>query len=327
MRIPEYLSNSSVKLFYSDRMEFYLRYLTNNRPPRIPQTRPMSVGSAFDAYVKASLVEKLLGDRPAFKLQKLFETQVEKHNWDWAWEAGKHAFQSYKKSGALRDLLIELEQASGEPRFEFTVRRTINGVPLLGKPDLWFITHTGIHVIFDWKVNGYCSRKGHSPKAGYVMISDGWTEGPPSRNNRQAHRDCHSMLVGGIEINIARYLEDIDKGWGGQTCLYGWLMGEEVGGKFITGIDQLACKPGPKAPMIRVARHRSRVSKGFQETLWLQIKFVWDTIHSGHIFTDLTYEQSKARQEMLDDYHKAYDDSDPNEIWFAKVTRENKRYG
>lgn len=324
MRIPTYLSNSSVNLFYSDRMEFYLRYLAENRPPRFPQTKPMSVGSAFDAYVKAYLVEKLIGDRPAFYKDKLFEEQVEKHNWDWARKAGQYAFDAYERSGALRDLLIELEQASGEPRFEFTVRRTIDGVPLLGKPDLWFITHDGIHVIFDWKVNGYCSRKGQSPKPGYVMVSDGWDEKrwPRSRSHRQAHKGCHPMQIGGITVNVAKYLEDIDGSWSQQTCLYGWLMGEEVGGRFVTGIDQLACSPGdPDEPRIRVARHRSRASKGFQEDLWIKIKNVWDTIHSGHIFDDMSYEESKNRQLVLDGYHKVYNQDDPLDKWFAAATQ------
>ena len=324
MRMPEYLSNSSINLFYSDRTDFYLRYLAQIRPPRFPQTKPMSVGSAFDAYVKAFLVKKLLGDRPAFYRDKLFEQQVEKHNWDWAREAGQYAFEAYERSGALRDLLIELEQASGEPRFEFTVRRTIGGVPLLGKPDLWFVTHDGLHVIFDWKVNGFCSKRGQSPKAGYMMISDGWDEKdyPRSRNHRQAHKNCHPMNIGGIVVNVGKYLEDVDASWGQQTCIYGWLMGEEVGGRFITGIDQLACAPGaPDKPRIRVARHRGRASKGYQETLWKKVSFVWETIHSGHIFDELTYEESKKKQLLLDGYHKLYDSDDPMDRWFAAATR------
>lgn len=328
MRIPSYLSNTSVQLFYSDRQEFYLKYLTDHRPPRIPQTRPMSVGSAFDAFVKAYLVEKLLGKdaKPEFALDAIFTKQVEAHNRDWALKAGKYVFECYRRSGALADLMVELELAEGEPRFEFTVQRVIRDIPLLGKPDVWFITRQGMHIIMDWKVNGFCAKRAVSPRKGYITILDGWDhrQMPPSKNHRGCHRDASLIKIGGIVCNVAVFLEDVDQKWADQTCLYGWLMGEEIGSKFITGIDQIVAKPGTPNPILRIARHRTRVSPGYQLKLWDRIEHVWDTIQHGHIFTDLTREASDRRCATLNDYHKAYDGNDPNEKWFQQVTREQK---
>jgi len=308
-------------------MEFYLKYLADNRPPKIPQTRPMSVGSAFDAYVKSYLVERLLGrgKLPEFELDTIFKKQVEPCNRDWALAAGKHAFECYKLSGALADLMIELEQADATPRFEFTVQRVIDDIPLLGKPDVWFITKDGTHVLIDWKVNGYCSKRQVSPKKSYIWCADGW-EGAHSRSHRTAHKDAQVMMVGGIKVNLACHLEDVNLTWANQTCLYGWLMGEEIGSKFICGIDQLACGPGIGAPRIRVARHRARISSSFQHMLWGKIVACWDTIQSGHIFNSLSREESLIRQATLDEYHKAYEGDDPNEKWFQEVTRERRGY-
>lgn len=307
-------------------MEFYLKYLADNRPPKIKQTQPMSIGSSFDAYVKAYIVERLFGKRERFELKTIFEKQVEEHNRDWAWENGRYVFECYKRSGALADLMKELEHASAEPRFEFTVQLEVRGVPLLGKPDLWFITEDGLHVLIDWKVNGYCSRRAVSPKKGYLLCSDGWEAGtaPRSRSHRMPHKDAHPIMVKGFTINAACFLEDVDIRWADQTSIYGWLMGEEIGSKFVTGIDQIVASPSSPRPLLRIARHRTRVSEAYQQGLWLRVKKVWDTVQSGHIFDDLSREESDKRCETLNEYHKAYNGDDPNEKWFQEVTREHR---
>ena len=317
MRTPKYLSNTSVSLFYQDREEFYLRYLADNRPPRMQQTRPMSVGSAFDAYVKSWLVTRLALDLKGFGKSELFEMQVEPHNRDWALIAGQVAFDAYQYSGALAALLKELEQSKDDPQFETTKERVIDGVPLLGKPDVYFITREDMHVIIDWKVNGYCSKSGVSPKAGYIQCLDGWDHRTQkqSKTHGLGHKNSQPINVHGITINMAAYLEDVDITWANQTTLYAWLEGEPVGGKFITGIDQLAC--GPKG--IRIARHRARVSEKFQQLWWFRIKAAWEVIQSGVI---LKGDDAIPRQALLDDYHKAYSGTDPNEKWFQESTRE-----
>lgn len=332
MRMPRYLSPTSISLWYKDRTEFYLKYLAENRPPRLPQTQPMSVGSAFDAYVKSYLVEKLFGEvRPEFVKATLFEQQVEKHNRDFAIIAGQNCFDQYKSSGALADLMIELELALDEPRFEFTIEGNVThegnegGVPLLGKPDLYFKTKDNVNVVYDWKVNGYCGKRPTSPSKGYIKCRDGWdyTQGKESRGNRNMHKDCHPMVIAGIMVNIAEVMEDVNLTWAEQLTVYGWLLGEEIDSRPIIGIDQLACKPGPNYPLVRVASHRLRVSKGFGTTLYAKCAEIWNQIHDGYIFDMETREDSDAKCKLLDDHYKAFDPNDPLSQWFAEATRDH----
>src|SRR4051812_41790712 len=106
MRNIEYLSPSAIDLYKSNQRDYYLNYLTPNKIPRQPQTKPMSVGSAFDSYIKSYLHEKLFGKGydPKFDLETLLTAQVEKQNLDWARVNGKYVFEMYLKSGAATDL-------------------------------------------------------------------------------------------------------------------------------------------------------------------------------------------------------------------------------
>lgn len=311
MRTPKYLSPTSLGKSIADMEEFYLQYLADNRPPRFPQTQPMSVGSAFDAYIK-NYYHKCLFDTvvPEFEIDTLLVEQVEAHNRDWARAAGKYAFECYKKSGACADLLVELNNAQCAPRFEFTLNKDLFGVPLLGKPDLYYIHKSGTPVILDWKVNGFCAKSAKSPDKGFIKIRDGW-EGTPSRGAGGMHKMAQPMLVDGIIINVAHYLEDTNDGWAKQLGTYGWLCGAEIGSPFITALDQLACKPDEaNRPKIRVAEHRTRVSKEYQLATVQQYKDLWELIHSDHIFRDKSKEESAARCNMLDKQYLAFQDEE-----------------
>jgi hypothetical protein len=157
MRKPKYLSPSSVKAWDSNRDEFYLKYLAENRPERFPQTMPMAAGSAFDANIKAFLHDRLFGPTHAqaadYKLDTIFEKQVEAHNRDWAKVVGKHIFDRYCACGAMADLMLELQKAAGPPRFEFDITGFVTGkvasVPVLGKPDVFFTNAEGARVVLD----------------------------------------------------------------------------------------------------------------------------------------------------------------------------------
>ena len=325
MRKPKYLSPTSVSKFYSDREEFYLSYMADNRPPRLPQTQPMAIGSAFDAFVKNYLVMMLHGKvDPRFEIEAIFEEQVEEHNRDWAFENGEHCFNLYKESGALADLMIELEHALEEPKFEFTVEGRvahediIDGIPLLGKPDVFFITKQGNRVILDWKVNGYCSKRPTSPKKGYLKVRGG------PKDAGQPHKDCQMMSVNGMEINIGHTLEDVSTDWADQLSIYMWILGEPVGTKTIVGIDQLCGWPQPEGmPKIRVATHRCRVSSGYQDLLMEKVKGVWQAVTTGQIFD----EDNEAKCQLLDQYHKAFNDPEGKkewEDWYVDVFRQHK---
>lgn len=303
MRTIKYLSPTSIMKWRADKELFYLNYLAEDRPPRQPQTKPMSVGSAFDAYIKSHIYNVLELDNDGdFDFEVLFASQVDEHNRVFAREAGKIVFDAYMRSGALADLMLQLSCCFEEPIFEFTVHGTlekhgvkgdVGGVTLLGKPDAYFTTLDGAKIILDWKVNGYCAKKMVSPKPGYLKIRDG--SGQSSKNNNSMHKDCIPVLVKGILINGMTWMEDVNSDWAIQLAIYAWLCGEEVGSDFVVYIDQICCGGG-----IRVAQHRCCIGKKFQEALYAEIEEIWDIVHSGYIFRELTEELSVQRCNVLD---------------------------
>jgi hypothetical protein len=288
------------------------------------QTLPMSIGSAFDAHAKAYISERLFGKgaKPEFDFETIFEAQVESHNRDWARKHGEHAFKSYQKSGALSNLMIELGKSQIDPKMEFSAEGIVQGVPLLGKPDLYFVSETGAHIIVDWKVNGYCAKRGKSPAKGYVWCRDGWdaAQYKHSRSHDKRHKDCHPMLIGGLMINIGTFMEDVDASWARQLCIYAWLLGEEIGSNFIIVIDQLACQPGTDDfAKIRVASHRLRASRDFQLGVIKNANEIWTALHSGHIFDEMTREENDKQCRKLDRVYKAYIGTSDKDAWFNKM--------
>lgn len=311
MRIPKYLSPTSLAKWHEseDHEEFYLQYLAETRPPRIPQTQPMAVGSAFDAHIKSYYHERLFGkgSDPRFEFETIFEEQVEKHNRDWAHEAGLYVFEAYRVSGALNDLLSELQESDSAPRFEFKLEETINDVPLLGKPDLYYIHKEGSPIILDWKVNGFCSKYPKSPNKGYLRIRDGWTGGVPSRNAGAMHKAVQPMRVNGVIINIAMFLEDVDISWATQLSTYAWLCGAKVGEEFVCALDQIVAKPDVlDKPLLRIAEHRCLTSGDFQRQTLTKYTELWAIVNSNHIFRHLSFEESAHRCEMLDQQYAAF---------------------
>lgn len=315
MRKPKYLSPSSVKAWDSNRDEFYLRYLAENRPEKFRQTMPMAAGSAFDAAIKSYLHKKLFGNYgkdDAYEPVKIFETQVEKHNWDWARPVGKHIFDRYCLCGGMADLMLELQKAAGPPRFEFSIEGFVTGkaasVPVLGKPDVFFVNAEGARVILDWKVNGYCSNSSTSPKPGYVKCRDGWlgSEKKATRGAGMPHGSCIPTPYKGIRINQQIMMEQVDVDWANQLSIYSWLLGEEVGSlDLIIGIDQVCGQPGEGGiPWLRFASHRCRIGSEYQFALHQHVQDIWARIESGHIFDTMTLEQSMVHQQDLDSMAK-----------------------
>lgn len=310
MRKPDYLSPSSVRSYFEKPEEFYIRYLAETKVPRAPQTQPMSIGSAFDAFVKSYLHEALFGKGNDLRFDRtaLFEAQVEPHNRDWAVVNGQHAFEIYKELGSLADLMLELKQAVGKPRFEIEIRGhvegnrggktiTLKGLPLLGKPDVFYINKAGHSVILDWKVNGWCSKHPISPMKGYINLRG-------DRKKSGHHKDCHLQQHQGQMINGAMYLEDGDEDWASQLATYGWLCGEEIGSQFITAIDQFACAPDSPFPKVRVAEHRLRVSYEYQWKVFTDYMVVAKVIDTGNLYPDKSDEDNKSICLMLDEKAK-----------------------
>lgn len=283
MRELKYLSPTSVTQFFKEPKEFYLQRLAPVRPPKFQQTKPMAVGSSFDAYVKNYLYEKFIGKSigTEYDLSMLLATQVDAvHKHDparpdggdrqWLYDAGAFCLASYRRSGALASLMQDLS-VGYNIKFESTVQRIIQGVPLLGKPDLKM--HVGDRVrsykdminadwgiyILDWKVNGYCSNSPKSPAKYYLKCMDGWDANQlkHSRSHGKEYStgsvskgtletvDCQ-MFYGVPYVDSFKgedvYLEQVDGSWARQLATYSWIMGAKVGGTdLVVAIDQLAC--------------------------------------------------------------------------------------
>jgi hypothetical protein len=334
MRIPTYLSPSSLALWESDPEGFYLKHLAEVRAPKIPQTDYMAVGSAFDAYVKSELHAALFGKGAdsRFEFDAIFSEQVEKHNHDFGIAAGEYIFKCYKQVGAYDELLRELEQSEFTPQFEFRLDGQINGVPLMGKPDCRYIHKEGAHVILDWKVNGFCSKYGSTPYKYYAMIRDGWKidDAKPSRSNGKSHKGFKSIIHKSIEIGSC-YLEETCKDWADQLSIYAWMLGEKVGDEnVIVCIDQIACKYRElQFPLLRIANHRSRISANWQNGLVERLTKCWDTIQSGYIFTDMSREDSDSRCEVLEMEAASLvslGNEDGVEAWVSQISRGEARY-
>ena len=331
MRIPKFLSPSSLSKWESNREDFYLQYMADYRPPRPPQMDYMSIGSAFDAYVKAALHETLFGAGadPQFEFDAIFTQQVEEHNRDWALDHGEYAFERYKMTKSYTELLENLLASRTDPQFEFTVTKEVQGVPLLGKPDCRYVHKDGAHVILDWKVNGYCSKHGASPYKGYRIIRDSWTtdEKKATRGAGGSHKLYEKIDHMGMEVG-GHFLEDTCLDWADQLSIYSWMLGEKVGGEdAVVCIDQLACKPGPgDYPWIRVANHCCRLSKTWQDSLVQRLTDCWSTIKSGYIFDNvLSREESDDRCEILDMRASAHETAEEGgiEAWVCELARES----
>jgi hypothetical protein len=341
-RIPKSLSYSSYSLHDKDPEEFFVRYLASTKAPRLPQETFMSVGSSFDAYVKAGLHAAVFGPGtdPNFEFDKLFTDQVEEHNRDWAMEAGKYVFESYKLTGAYDELLTLLLKSIEPPRFESRIDGFVGHVPFTGKPDLRFMLQLydcePVRVILDWKVKGFCSKYGASPSQGYALCRDGYdavalkidaTKKNPEGKQSKSHGTPHNKYLEynhrGLTINQA-FMETCNDEYADQVSCYGWLLGETPGDEnVVVWIDEIVSRYVEGAnPLLRVANHRARVSRSHQLALKAKITGCWDAITAGHIFRDLSLEDSQNRCEVLEQMSVGLQtDGSASEDWFNEVTR------
>lgn len=302
MRTIKYLSPSAISKWEDSRDVFYIHYLSEKKRTRDPQEVYMAVGSAFDAFVKNAIHVDVFGksatEGSQFDFQPLFESQVEPQCREDAFRIGQHLFDEYTKSGAYGHLIADIVQSHYAPQMEFTINGEVDGVPLLGKPDLRYITKGGIHVIADFKVNGSTSGTGASPQQGYKVSRDTYE----SRTHGKPHKKYDPLDFKGTEIN-GRYLNEFVPYWADQLAIYAWVLGEPVGGEdYLIRMEQIACRPVKSQDMVRAkcATHYSRIEKQYQLDLMEKIKGIWAQIQSGHIFDWLTRQESDDRCEMLD---------------------------
>jgi len=348
VRIPKSLSPSAFMLWEKDPTEYTMKYLVDEKPPRDPQSLPMSVGSAFDAVVKSKLHSAIFGEGndPQFEFDALFESQVESHNRDEARRMGLHVFEDYDATGSYQDLLDMMDGAQEAPRFEFDAGATLEGIPLFGKPDCCFINRDWVRVILDWKVRGYCSVHSASPTKGYLLCRDGlgWMErnftkaklkkidagiegvvGAQSLTNGKPHKLVLPGDIKGFPINQG-FLETCSPTWAIQLSIYSWITGSDVGDEDVAiCLDEVACKymgEGEK-PLMRIANHRARISSTFQKDLFARIQKLWTAINDGHIFQEMTREDSDNLVTMLQARASGMgiDTGSEDDEWFANLGR------
>ena len=302
MRIPKYISPSSLSKFESDRRDFYTRYLCDTKTKRSPQMDFMAVGSAFDGFTKHQIHRDVFGlaatKGTMYDRETIFEAQVEEDVRDVGRERGEDLFAQYVESGAYGALIADIQASPFAPEMEFTVQADVASIPLLGKPDLRYITKQGVHVICDWKVNGSTSKYGASPFKGYQIARDIWG----SNTNGKPHKGYLGDAYKDVMVQDL-YLEDKCDYWADQLAVYGWLLKEEVGSEnFVVRMEQIACRPvkSRDLPRAKFATHMNRISEPYQQALLARLKMCWCTILSGHIFDDLPRQESDDLCEMLD---------------------------
>ena len=326
MREVKSLSYSSLSLWESRPDEFYLTRLAERRSPRQPQERPAAAGSAFDARVKSTLYAELkLGSDPKYTYPALFEAQVEPHNRDWAGPEGDFVFEAYKTSGFYNELLEYLKVSKEAPRFEFTVEAIIDGVPFTAKPDLRWMTPLDVHVIHDWKLNGYCSKNLTSPCKSYMKVKDGFI-GKPSRGDGREHNEFLAYIHRDLTINTT-YLEISNDKWADQLSMYGWSLGEKIGDEdVVLSVHQIVAKPNGLRPLLRVASYRARVATAYQKSIAARLKRCWNAIQTDHIFADLDCKESAEQCKLLDNVAEGLQSTGSEEdAYFNEVTRAKYR--
>lgn len=298
-----HLSPTSLAIFENNPEDFYLQYKLKLK--RLPQTKAMAIGSAFDARVKSYLVDHLGGSQVQdnkFDLETLYNSQVEMHNREAVREDSEKLFNKYLTSGAMNDLIVTATQFSSNAKFELDIKGLValdgSEVPIRGKPDMAFKLLDGTVLIQDWKVNGFYSKA--YPKKGYINIYP----------DRKPHRDCIFGTYAKMTINIGERLE---KSWEDQTITYGWLMGVPVGETFLAGIEQVVCNGDEH----RFATFRVVISKQVQLDLYQRYKRAWEIISSDHYFRNMPIEESKKKCAQLD----ALKTGDSNDQWLLENTR------
>jgi hypothetical protein len=298
VRVPEYLSYNSFKLFETDPDAFYRKYITEKRQPREPQNYYMAIGSAFDAFVKADLHKRFVNDgNPKYTADALFETQVESQNRDRAKIDGTELYKRYIKVGALNDLVADMKGCIN-PRFESDVTATLSigrldgGVNLLGKPDVNYIHRDGARVVHDFKCQGFYSANPPSPSQGYVRMMSLGKDHMTMHKNAMLRNHKGIMINGNSPLNL--HCED----WATQLTFYAWSLGESVGSDYVLSVDQILSDS--KKGTTRVAKHAGICTDVWQNKLFDRLHKAWHAILNGHIFMGMGYEDSQRRCEAIE---------------------------
>ena len=306
----KYLSPSSIAAW--ENLENFVKWYMVYPPlPRAEQSNAMALGSSFDAFVKNELSRCIYGGGSVklgetYHLETLFKKQVNNpDDQSWAWEEGGYLFLKYKDHGAFDDLLIDMEGCT-ELIFEESILKNITMpdgtvVPIKGIPDCSYRHRNGKLVILDWKCNNFRSSRKISPQKNYII----------ERPDGRSHNNVTPRDIDGIFMQDEYCFSDTNDKWAAQLAIYGWLRGQEIGSSFIGQIDQILCEPGETKPESRSVTYRSFITPEYQFMLADRITKIWKTIQSGHIFLNLSREESDAKMVALSRYNEMANSGNP----------------
>jgi len=282
------ISPTALNTFYKSPKRFVDTYVLGGT--RMGQTKPMAIGSAFDVYIKAALL-----DWTSDEFEKEFVRSVESQFRSWARVEGANVLKMYQDSGAYNNLLTEIRGA--EIFCEFKTTHSLKyedgfEVPIGGIPDLMFLRND-MGIIVDWKVTGFMSKA--FPVHGYVSLyKDGFNLG--------SHKDITPMRNNGILLGLGA---NVREDWMTQLTMYTWAaLPKDC--QAIMGIDQLVFKnvTGHYAEggeqELRVAVFRLEVNDEFQNDLRIKLRKAWEMISSGHYYSNMTREDNDAQLEFLE---------------------------
>ena len=300
MRMPDYISPSQVSLFYSDREEYYMRYLSDNRLPRLPQTDAMALGGAVDSHLKRALAKRYLDPSDArleeggeYSLSEMLSHAIEPHlDAERLTELGRELFSHYVESGAWERLIADMDKMdAGSLCMEQSVFYTCptTGMKLMGKPDIAF-KRNGVGHVYDMKVNGFFSKNGASPLKNHIWNS----------YDHMAHKDVvqHRHACGTLVDVSGFFSPDYVR----QISTYSWaLFGRDS--LVIGGIEQLACKAlkgnerrPPRSVVsgvgVTYVSTRALIGSAVQDALFDEYLRMFRCLQSGWIFDHLSRSES-----------------------------------
>ena len=263
-KLPSYLSPSSLMTAEDMPNTFYLNRLINDKMDKDPQGIAAAVGSAFDYFIKAKLVETKFPYKA--DILPLLKEGIETNKAE-ALRMGSKAYSAYVESAYEED---EYEN------IELRLTKEVEGVPLTGYLDATSkiittedyneifqstMTYNDIVIPMDWKTTGYSSKSPVSPPPGYFKMFEGLMRRP-------SHDDFHPDMP----------FETINPKWATQLCTYGWLMDYPVGTPFHARLDTLVWKNNA----IRcIARYYGLISERFQEHVMMRYKRLWKSLMDG----------------------------------------------
>lgn len=316
MKIPKALSPSSRALWLKDRTAWFIRYQTQTT--RDPQGLPQALGSAFDGLIKNRIeVEfglpvrdySLQVENPAWRLDDCVVQRM-----------AREVCSFYLSQAGLAGLRLA---ADCDLHLETEVRGLIDGVPVVGKPDLDYVVRSTTtipcttdsvnniltYVMHDWKCNGILKMDGSlgtaSPAPLYTFDSK---TGAP-------HKDAWiTKSINGVTSSISLVNGSL-KPWLDQLATYGLLKGWRNG--FIGSVDQIT-RMGSGA--LRLTRYRDWIDASVLVEIAESYRGMWESINAGRCFTDLDEVSDKELQARLLTQGEALAKSDdPQDQLFRKL--------